>query len=175
MCRKRCTNPVSSPSRSARACLGNKNENYTQGSSPRKWHSVTLAMAAGMTDDVWTTNKLLSSRASAAFLAQLRESAHLFPPDYLENRLAVFLPPGVPGGQVHFSVVRSQAGSMRIREYNTMKVLEKKAIIWSVLLFGASCESCGRPANRLAQDSQSLLGRIPCSLACTCVSMSPLS
>jgi hypothetical protein len=38
----------------------------------------------------------------AAFLAQLRESEHLFPPDYLENRLAVFMPPGVPGDRITF-------------------------------------------------------------------------
>jgi len=36
-------------------------------------------MAAGMTDHVWTTDELLSYRVSAAFLAQLRESEHLFP------------------------------------------------------------------------------------------------
>jgi insertion element IS1 protein InsB len=36
-------------------------------------------MAAGMTDHVWTTNELLSYRVSAAFLAQLQESEHLFP------------------------------------------------------------------------------------------------
>jgi IS1 family transposase len=47
--------------------------------SPRKWRPVTPAMAAGMTDHVWTTNELLSYRVSAAFLAQLQESEHLFP------------------------------------------------------------------------------------------------
>jgi IS1 family transposase len=47
--------------------------------SPRKWRLVTPAMAAGMTDHVWTTNELLSYRVSAAFLDQLRESEHLFP------------------------------------------------------------------------------------------------
>ena len=49
------------------------------GGSPRKWRPVTPAMAAGMTDHVWTTNELLSYRVSAAFLAQLQESEHLFP------------------------------------------------------------------------------------------------
>jgi len=46
--------------------------------SPRKWRPVTPAMAAGMTDHVWTTNELLSYRVSAAFLDQLREMEHLF-------------------------------------------------------------------------------------------------
>ncbi len=47
--------------------------------SLRKWRPVTPAMAAGLTDHVWTTNELLSYRVSAAFLEQLRESEHLFP------------------------------------------------------------------------------------------------
>jgi hypothetical protein len=47
--------------------------------SPRKWCPVTPAMAAGLTDHVWTTNELLSYRVSAACLDQLRESEHLFP------------------------------------------------------------------------------------------------
>jgi hypothetical protein len=52
----------------------------TRGSgSPRKWRLVTPAMAAGLTDQVWTTNALLSYRVSAAHLDQLRESEHLFP------------------------------------------------------------------------------------------------
>ena len=79
MGRKRCTNPTSSLSSLARACLGDENENHTESSSPRNWRPVTPAMAAGMTDHVWTTNELLSYRVSAAFLAQLQESEHLFP------------------------------------------------------------------------------------------------
>lgn len=52
----------------------------TRGSgSPRKWHPVTPAMAAGLTDHAWTTNALLSYRISATRLDQLRESEHLFP------------------------------------------------------------------------------------------------
>jgi len=47
--------------------------------SSRKWRPVTPAMAAGLTDHVWTTNELLSCRVSAACLDQLRESEHLFP------------------------------------------------------------------------------------------------
>jgi len=47
--------------------------------SLRKWRPVTPAMAAGLTDHVWTTNEWLSYRVSAAFLDQLRESEHLFP------------------------------------------------------------------------------------------------
>ena len=49
------------------------------GGSPRKWRPVTPAMAAGLTDHVWTTNELLSYRVSAAFLDQLRAIEHLFP------------------------------------------------------------------------------------------------
>jgi len=40
---------------------------------------VTPAMAAGLTDHVWTTNELLSYRVSAAHPDQLRQSEHLFP------------------------------------------------------------------------------------------------
>jgi IS1 family transposase len=47
--------------------------------SPRKWRPVTPAMAAGLTDHVWTTNALLSYRVSAAFLDQLRAIEHLCP------------------------------------------------------------------------------------------------
>jgi IS1 family transposase/transposase-like protein len=47
--------------------------------SPRQWRPVTPAMAAGLTDHVWTTNALLSYRVSAAFLDQLRAIEHLFP------------------------------------------------------------------------------------------------
>jgi len=47
--------------------------------SPRKWRPVTPAMAAGLTDHVWTTNELLSYRVSAACLDQLREAENLFP------------------------------------------------------------------------------------------------
>ncbi len=47
--------------------------------SPRKWRPVTPAMAAGMTDHVWTTHELLSYRVSVAFLEQLGEIEHLFP------------------------------------------------------------------------------------------------
>jgi IS1 family transposase len=39
--------------------------------SPRKWKSVTPAMAAGITDHVWSTTELLSYRVSAQFLDQL--------------------------------------------------------------------------------------------------------
>ncbi len=64
---KRLQEPLSAPERT-RGC-----------GSPRKWRPVTPAMAAGMTDHVWTTNELLSYRVSAAFLDQLREMEHLFP------------------------------------------------------------------------------------------------
>jgi len=47
--------------------------------SPRRWRSVTPAMAAGITDHVWTTTELLSYRVPVQFLDQLSEIEHLFP------------------------------------------------------------------------------------------------
>jgi IS1 family transposase len=47
--------------------------------SPRKWRPVTPAMAAGLTDHVWTIHELLSYRVSAAFLDQLYTIEYLFP------------------------------------------------------------------------------------------------
>jgi hypothetical protein len=47
--------------------------------SQRKWRPVTPAMAAGLTDHVWTTHELLSYRVSAAFLDQLHTIEYLFP------------------------------------------------------------------------------------------------
>jgi IS1 family transposase len=46
----------------------------------RRWRPVTPAMAAGITDHVWTTAQLLSYRVPARFLDQLSEMEHLFPP-----------------------------------------------------------------------------------------------
>jgi IS1 family transposase len=52
----------------------------TRGSgSPRRWQAVTPAMAAGITDHVWTTTELLSYRVPADFLDQLPELEQLFP------------------------------------------------------------------------------------------------
>lgn len=52
----------------------------TRGSgSPRKWRPVTPAMAAGMTDHVWTTAELLGYRVPAPFLDTLEAIEHLFP------------------------------------------------------------------------------------------------
>lgn len=48
--------------------------------SPQKWRPVTPAMAAGITDHVWTTTELLSYRVPALFLDQLPEMEHLFSP-----------------------------------------------------------------------------------------------
>ena len=48
--------------------------------SPRRWRPRTPAMAAGITDHVWTTTELLSYRVPAWFLDQLSEIEHLFPP-----------------------------------------------------------------------------------------------
>ena len=53
----------------------------TRGSgSPRRWLPVTPAMAAGITDHVWTTSELLSYRVPADFLDQLPKLESLFPP-----------------------------------------------------------------------------------------------
>ena len=52
----------------------------TRGSgSPRKWRPVTPAMAAGMTEHVWSTAELLGYRVPAAFLDTLNTIEHLFP------------------------------------------------------------------------------------------------
>jgi IS1 family transposase/transposase-like protein len=47
--------------------------------SARRWRPITPAMAAGMTDHVWTTTELLSYRVPVAFLDRLHEVEHLFP------------------------------------------------------------------------------------------------
>jgi IS1 family transposase len=52
----------------------------TRGSgSARRWLPVTPAMAAGITDHVWTTTELLSYRVPVDFLDQLSELEQLFP------------------------------------------------------------------------------------------------
>lgn len=52
----------------------------TRGSgSPRKWRPVTPAMAAGMTDHVWSTPELLSYRVPASLVERLETIKHLFP------------------------------------------------------------------------------------------------
>jgi IS1 family transposase len=48
--------------------------------SPRRWQLRTPAMAAGITDHIWTTTELLSYRVPAWFLDHLLEIEHLFPP-----------------------------------------------------------------------------------------------
>jgi IS1 family transposase len=48
--------------------------------SKRRWKPVTPAMAAGITDHVWTTQELLSYRVPAAFLDKLHGFDHLFQP-----------------------------------------------------------------------------------------------
>lgn len=47
--------------------------------SPRKWRPVTPAMAAGITDHVWSTEELLSYRVPAWFIEELHALEHLFP------------------------------------------------------------------------------------------------
>jgi IS1 family transposase len=52
----------------------------TRGSgSPRRWRPRTPAMAAGLTDHVWTTDELLSYRVPALLVDQLDRLEHLFP------------------------------------------------------------------------------------------------
>jgi IS1 family transposase len=48
--------------------------------SKRRWTPVTPAMAARITDHVWTTQELLSYRVPASFLDRLHEFNHLFQP-----------------------------------------------------------------------------------------------
>jgi IS1 family transposase len=47
--------------------------------SPRLWRPVTPAMAAGLTDHVWTTCELLAYRVPVECLDQLHTIEHLFP------------------------------------------------------------------------------------------------
>lgn len=47
--------------------------------SPQRWQPVTPAMAARLTDHVWTTSELLSYRVPASVLDQLPEWERLFP------------------------------------------------------------------------------------------------
>jgi len=47
--------------------------------SLREWYPVTPAMAAGITDHVWSTTELLSYRVPAQFLDRLHEIERLFP------------------------------------------------------------------------------------------------
>jgi len=47
--------------------------------SERRWRPVTPAMAAGLTDHVWTTREMLSYRVPATFLDQLGDVERLFP------------------------------------------------------------------------------------------------
>ncbi|MCZ7567164.1 MAG: helix-turn-helix domain-containing protein [Ardenticatenaceae bacterium] len=46
--------------------------------TPKKWKPVTPAMAAGLTDHVWTTAELLSYRVPAQFVDQLSQIKPLF-------------------------------------------------------------------------------------------------
>jgi IS1 family transposase len=53
----------------------------TRGSgSARRWCAITPAMAAGLTDHVWSMAELLSYRVPAAFLDSVRQLEQLFPP-----------------------------------------------------------------------------------------------
>jgi hypothetical protein len=48
--------------------------------SARRWMVQTPAMAAGLTDHVWTTTEALSYRVPVTFLDTLHTLAHVFPP-----------------------------------------------------------------------------------------------
>jgi hypothetical protein len=48
--------------------------------SLRRWRPITPAMAAGLTDHVWSTTELLSYRVPVTFLDTLPTIEHLFPP-----------------------------------------------------------------------------------------------
>jgi len=54
--------------------------------SPRRWRLRTPAMAAGLTDHVWTTSELLSFRVPAWFLDNLHNIERLFPPPDLVHQ-----------------------------------------------------------------------------------------
>jgi IS1 family transposase len=52
----------------------------TRGSgSEKRWQAVTPAMAAGLTDHIWSTSELLSYRVPADFLNEIAELKSLFP------------------------------------------------------------------------------------------------
>ena len=52
----------------------------TRGSgSTRRWQPITPAMAAGLTDHIWSTTELLAYRVPAAFLETTQHIEHLFP------------------------------------------------------------------------------------------------
>lgn len=48
--------------------------------SEKRWQSVTPAMAAGLTDHVWTTSELLSYRVPVDFLDNIEQIETIFPP-----------------------------------------------------------------------------------------------
>ena len=53
---------------------------------PRQWRPVTPAMAAGMTDRVWTTAELLGYRVPATILEKLADLEDVFPtPDSVHH------------------------------------------------------------------------------------------
>lgn len=55
--------------------------------SARRWREVTPAMAAGITDHVWTTEELLSFRPPVTFLDRLAEIERLFPEPVLAHHV----------------------------------------------------------------------------------------
>jgi IS1 family transposase/transposase-like protein len=67
------------PHRSLRQSLLNREPTRGSGSL-RRWWPVTPAMAAGLTDHVWTTTELLSYRVPPHFMDGLGDLEHLYPP-----------------------------------------------------------------------------------------------
>jgi hypothetical protein len=53
---------------------------YHYPGSLRRWQPVTPAMAARLTDHVWTTTELLSYRVPPHFLDELPDLERLYPP-----------------------------------------------------------------------------------------------
>ena len=53
-------------------------KNDTSRGQPRTWRPVTLAMAAGLTDHVWTTGKLLAYRVPVGSLTNCMQSNTIF-------------------------------------------------------------------------------------------------
>jgi IS1 family transposase len=71
--------PLVLPHESLRQLLPVPESTRGQGSK-RRWKPVTPAMAAGITEHVWTTQELLSYRVQASFLDKLQGFDHLFQP-----------------------------------------------------------------------------------------------
>jgi len=65
------------PHQSLRQKLLNSEPTLGTGSH-RRWQPRTPAMAAGITDHIWTTSELLSYRVPASFIDELPQLEYLF-------------------------------------------------------------------------------------------------